>query len=367
MPGDEISLLELVNVLLKRWRTVVGLPLATALVVAVISVVTPLTYTATTTFVPEVRRQARLPAGLAGLATQFGLPIGAEPSESPRFYADVVKSREVLERILLSEYEDPRSPANAPASSTLLRILGVRGRNAADSLQKGVKALDRLVSTRVNNQTNIVRLSVDARYSTLAAAVANRFVAYLNDFNAKTRQSQARERRRFIEGRLEDGERQLRTAEENLRTFYERNRSWQQAPQLVFEEGRLRRQVDIRQEVYLTLSREYETARIEEVNDTPVITVIDRATPPQRRSKPRRELLVTVAFVLGGMVGLIWAAGAEYFARARSQDESDYQEFTGLLKRVRHDIKRGLLSRRKRPADADERAAPPSARDSKLR
>src|SRR5439155_11813143 len=33
--------------------------------------------------------------------------------------------------------------------------------------------------------------------------------------------------------------------------------------------GRLRRQVDVRQEVYLTLRREYETARIDEANDTP--------------------------------------------------------------------------------------------------
>src|SRR5438132_8548828 len=50
--------------------------------------------------------------------------------------------------------------------------------------------------------------------------------------------------------------------------------------------------VDIRQEVSLTLRREYETARIEEVNDTPVITVIDPPVPPHERSSPKRLLLV---------------------------------------------------------------------------
>src|SRR5207302_3590136 len=135
----------------------------------------------------------------------------------------------------------------------------------------------------------------DAAYPVLAAAVANRFVAYLNDFNTKSRQSQARERRKFIEQRLADGEGELRTAEESLRTFYERNRSWQQSPQLVFEEGRLRRQVDLRQEVQRTLRREYETARIEEVNDTPVITVIEPATLPTQPSAPR----------LGALLGLV--------------------------------------------------------------
>jgi tyrosine-protein kinase Etk/Wzc len=338
---DETSLLSLLNALLRRWRLVIGLPLVAALIVAVVSLLVPSTYTATTTFVPEARSQARLPAGLAGLAGQFGLSIGSEATESPRFYADVVKSRELLERILLSQYEVQTSENHAD-STTLLRMLNVKGRDAADSLHNGVKALAKLVSVRVYNPTNIVRINVNARHPALAAAVANRFVAYLNDFNTQTRQSRARERRKFIEQRLEDGETNLRDAETVLRVFYERNRSWQQSPQLVFDEGRLRRQVDIRQEVYLTLRREYETARIEEVNDTPVITVIDRATPPQERSKPKRTLLIALALVLGGMVAISWAVVAEYFDRAKRDDGEDYHEFAGLLQRARDDIVHGM-------------------------
>jgi uncharacterized protein involved in exopolysaccharide biosynthesis len=337
-----VSLLELFSLLLRRRRIVLGLPVTAALAVAVISLMVPATYTAITTFVPEARTAGRLPSGVAGLAGQLGISFAAEATESPRFYASLVKSRELLERILVSEYPDPREIGSAPDSNTLLRLLNVRGRDAADSLNHGVKALDKLVSARVDNQTGVVRLSVDARYPTLAAAVANRFVTYLNDFNARTRQSQARERRKFIEQRLEDGERELRTTEESLRTFYERNRSWQQSPQLVFDEGRLRRQVEIRQEVYLTLRREYETARIEEVNDTPVITVIDRATPPQEKSKPKRRLLVVVAFMLGGIVGVFWAAGGEYFDRARRSNDKDYQQFSTLLKEVGQQASRTL-------------------------
>lgn len=338
--------------LLRRRRIVMGVPLSVALIVGVISFVIPSTFTATTTFVPEVRTQGRLPPSLASLAGQLGVSLGAEATESARFYADLVRSRELLERILLGEYQDPRESKSAPDSTTLLRLLKVKGRDAADSLHYGVKALDNLVSVRFDNQTNIVRLSVDAHYPTLAAAVANRFVTYLNDFNAQSRQSQARERRKFIEQRLADGERELRTAEENLRTFYERNRSWNQSPQLAFEEGRLRRQVEIRQEVYLTLRREYETARIEEVNDTPVITVIDRATPPQEKSKPKRKLLVVLALLLGGIVGILWAAGAEYLDRARTEDEREYREFRSLIRQVGQQVSQTLRLRgRKRTGE----------------
>ena len=351
-PEDEISLLELVNVLLRRRRVVFGLPLAAAFLTAAISLVLPPTYTASTAFVPESRSQGRVPAGLAGLAGQFGVSLGGEASQSPQFYAEVVKSRELADRVLLTRFPDPRGEHNPADSATLLQILRVDGDDLANSLHDGRKALADRVSVRVDNQTNIVTLSVDSRYPALAAEVANRFVLYLNEFNAQTRQSQARERRRFVEDQVTDAERDLRAAEEDLKTFYERNRSWQQSPQLVFEEGRLRRQVEIRQEVYLTLKREYETAKIEEVNDTPVITVVDPAVPPQERSKPKRKLLVVLAFVLSGMVGVFWAFGAEYVERARREDEGEYEEFRGLVARLRDDVRQALRTlTRRRPRD----------------
>jgi len=315
--GQEQGLAELARMLAKHRRATVGVPVICAFLTAVITLVVPSTYTAITTFVPEASPQARLPSSLAGLATQFGITLGSEASKSPKFYADVIRSRELMEHALVSRYADPREKLEpARDSVTLLQLLDVSGKDFADSLYRGVKKLNNLVSVTVNPQTNIVSLSVDAHYPTLAAAVANTFVANLNAFNAQSRQSQAREQRKFVEQRLVEGERQLRRAEEDLRTFYERNRSWQHSPQLTFEEGRLRRQVEIRQELYLTLQREYEAARMQEVNDTPVITVIDPASPPVRRSKPKRTLLVFIALVFGAMVGAFLAAGVEYFERA---------------------------------------------------
>ena len=317
---DDYSLVKLGRLWARHRLVTLGLPLLLAFATGIVSLLVRPTYTAITTFVPEASPQAgRLPAGLAGLASQFGVSLGAEASKSPKFYAEVLRSRELLERVLLSKYVDPRRPSVPTDSATLLSILEVNGRDSKDSLARGVRKLYSLLAVSVSGSTNIVSLSVDAHYPGLAAAVANRFVDYLNAFNTQYRQSQAREPRRFVEQRLVDGERGLRDAEGDLRTFYERNRSWQQSPQLTFEEGRLRRQVEIRQELYLTLNREYETARIQEVNDTPVITVIDAATPPVRKSKPKRALLVAIAFVMGGMVAAFWAAGVEYLELARRE------------------------------------------------
>ncbi|GBD32954.1 Tyrosine-protein kinase ptk [bacterium HR33] len=370
-PEDEVSLLELANTLLRRRRLVFGIPVATAFFAAAVSLLIPPTYTATTAFVPETATGSRIPAGLSGLASQFGISLGGDATQLPQFYAQVLKSRELLDRILLTRYPDPRSEHNPPDSSTLLAILEVDGDSLADSLHAGREELADLISVSVDRETGIVTLNVDSRYPELAAAVANKFIEYLNEFNAQTRQSQARERRRFIEGRIQTAEQELRRAEEDLKTFYERNRTWQQSPQLVVEEDRLRRQVQLRQEVYLTLNREYETARIEEVNDTPVITVIDRAVPPQEKSKPRRTLMVILAFVLGGMVGVLGAFGAEFLERSRTSADQDYREFQSLLEQARQDLKniaataRARLSGRHPPREeAAPRPADPPPGDS---
>ncbi len=339
---DEISLLEILNVLLKRWRTVIGLPVTTSLVVLGISFLVQPTYTATTSFVPEVRSQGRVPAGLAGIAGQFGINLGAEASQSPMFYADVAKSREILDRLLLARYADPLATRDPDDSTTLLSILRPGGRSDADSLERGAKKLAGRVSVGVDAQTNIVTVKVELPSPDLAAAVANRLVAYLNDFNAQTRQSQARERRKFTEQRVAAGEQDLREAEEGLKRFYQANRSWQQSPQLAFEECRLRRQVELRQELYVTLRREYETARIEEVNDTPVITVIDAAVAPQRKSSPKRRLWAFVAFALGGVFGVFWAFGAEYVERARRDQDELYRDLVSNARQARHGLIRAV-------------------------
>ena len=317
------SLIHLGRTLANHRRFVITAPLLAAFVTGIVSFFIRPSYTATAKFVPETATQTRLPSNIAGLASQLGLSLGSEASKSPKFYAEVLRSRELMEHVLLSRYADP-TPEH-PDSATLLHILRVSGRSAADSLSRGVQKLDELIAVRVSTPTNIVTLDVDAHDPALAAAIANRFIDYLNAFNTESRQSQAREQRRFVEQRVADGERELRNAEEDLRVFYERNRSWQQSPQRTFEEGRLRRQVDVRQEVYLTLKREYEMARIEEVNDTPVITVIDAATPPTKKSKPKRLLLVAVAFVFATMVSVFSIAVVDYVRtlRARAEDLPD--------------------------------------------
>jgi uncharacterized protein involved in exopolysaccharide biosynthesis len=342
--GTEPHLFDLVAIAARRWRWTVALPTVVLTAAVGFALVIPSRYTARTTVIAESRTPKGLPAGLAGLAGTLGLNLDLGQAQSPKLYAEVAKSRGLVTALLRDSFPD-RDASDRP--TPLIELLGIRGRSSADSVARGVKWLTPRIDAQVEQQTSIVAISVTLRDPGLAAAVTSRIVDHLNRFNTEQRQSQARERRRFVEGRVEAAQGSLADAEGALRAFYERNRNWQQSYGLTFEEGRLRRDVDTRQEVILTLTREYETARIEEVNDTPVLTVIDPAVAPRDRSFPRLGLFGGVALVAGLLFGVVGALLAETLDRARQGDPARHGAMRLALADARADL-RAVFARRTR-------------------
>jgi uncharacterized protein involved in exopolysaccharide biosynthesis len=341
---DRISVLELVNVMLKRRRLTIVFPIVVAFMAAIISLVVSPRFTATATFVPEAESEELSLPGLAGLAAQFGvaIPVGGG-GNTPQFYADVLKSRTLRDAVLSATFFDPR--ADSPTdSATLLDLLRVKGESERKRLERGRKRLKKAIAISVDAETRIVRVSAETRYRQLSADVANLYLGLLNRFNLETRQSNAQERRRFIETSMSEAEGELVEAEEELKGFLERNRQFQGSPELQFQYERLQRRVSIKQEVFTELRRQYEEARIQEVNDTPVITVIDRAVPPEDRSSPKRKLNVILALIAALVFGAFTALGGEFVQRARDRQEQGVTEFNSHWEAIRSEL--GSMFRR---------------------
>jgi uncharacterized protein involved in exopolysaccharide biosynthesis len=263
--------------------------------------------------------------GLAGLAGQLGLGSSSTSSSiSPEFFVKLAHSDEVLRSTLSQEFTDPESPKRQRA---LLDLLEIKGPTQEARLQKGVRVLRKRVDASSDKSTGIVTLEAELPSPGLAAEVARFMVQQLNRFNLETRQSQSREQRRFSGERLAVAEQELRGAEQAQLSFLQRNREYLDSPLLAFEYNRLSRQVQLRQEVYQTLTKAYEEARIAEVRDTPVLTVIDSAVAPISRSGPHRILGTLVGLIWGGALGIIVAYIAAARARARRAPTADYLEF----------------------------------------
>ena len=331
MTTEHRTVFSLLDDVASHLRLVLALSFGAAVATAVITLIMPVTYASSASFVPESQSQQRLPASLAGLATQLGVNIGGEPSRSPPFYADLLRSREILERVLSAKVQDPSGGRDSIEVYDLYRITG---KTRELKLEDGIKALRSRITVAVDQRTNVVRLDVEARSPLAARDVARLLLQQLSAFNLDTRQNTARNRRQFVEGRVAATEQELRTAEDGLRTFYERNRQWQNSPQLRFEEQRLTRQVAVQQELYLTLRREYETARIEEVNNTPVLTQIDAPEIPGRRIRPKRTLTVLVVTIIAGLFACGLAIAIERHRELIQSDEPEYRRLRDRLRRL---------------------------------
>jgi len=326
--AEDVSLVELLRPLVRRWKLLVGIPIFFGLLAALVSLVLPSAYTAQTTLTPASTPASGLSggalAGLAGLAGQLGVATASGSTVSPDFIAVVLKSREVLTATLQSRFQ-PGSPDNRELP--LLDILRVQGRTEAARLSQGVRKLEETVETEVDRSTGIVTLMVEAHDPKLAADIANRMLVILNDFNLERRQSQSREQARFTRERLTEAQAELRQAEAAQLRFLQANREYRGSPLLEFEAGRLQRTVDLRQEVYVSLVKAYDEARISEVRDTPVITTIDSAVPPSERSSPRPVLNVLIGFLAGGIVVFILVFLLEQRGRAARSAAAEHRAF----------------------------------------
>jgi tyrosine-protein kinase Etk/Wzc len=77
-------------------------------------------------------------------------------------------------------------------------------------------------------------------------------------------------------------------------------------PELALEYVRRQREVKYHETLFELLARQYETARLDESRESPVLQVVDRALVPDRKSGAPRTLLVLATVLLGALLGIIW-------------------------------------------------------------
>ena len=164
----------------------------------------------------------------------------------------------------------------------------------------------------------------------MSAQIVQRLLDIVNTFNLESRQTQAQAERRFEEDRLAQARQELRDSEDRMQLFLQSNRDFQNSPQLQFEQGRLQRDLTVRQQVVLSLAQSYEQARIAEVRNTPVITVVEHPAPPVLPD-PRRLLLKGLLGLVGGaLLGALGALWRDLLGRSRDADPDEFAAFISL-------------------------------------
>lgn len=219
------------------------------------------------------------------------------------------------------------------------------------SLEETIKELNRNVNFE-EEEDDEISIEVFDKDPIRAADMANYFVEMLNEINTRLGTQEARNNKEFVELRLLEANKMLYRAEDSLRKFQEYtglmitpeqtsgvdaiatlysmkvkkeievaimersvtldNNTLQQLkmelaelnkkvstlPQTGIESIRLYREVAIQQKILEFLIPLYEQAKIDEQKNIPVLLILDRAVPAEKKIKPQRMLIVFLTSLL---------------------------------------------------------------------
>lgn len=364
----EGGLVHLLTILGGHKRMLVLWPLAAASVAAVISLVVPKTYTATTRILPPQQATSTAAAMLSQLGSLASLAGASSGLKNPiDLYAGMLKSDSVTHALV-----------------ERFGLLAVYGENLRVD---AVRTLDK--RTRVlPGRNGLITIEVDARTPELAADLANGYVDELFKLTSRLAVTEAAQRRVFFERQLQQTKEKLAETEVRLRQAIDTGglisvdvqgraavetvarlrasitaklvqlggmrsfatpdnpdlrRAEQELASLRQElaklEGasptsagseaapispsgltniRLLRDLKYYEALFEVLVKQYESARIDESREAPLVQVVDRATPPERRSAPRRTMIVMLAFFCALAAAVAAALAAHELERWRA-------------------------------------------------
>jgi len=294
----------------------------------------PRTFTAEAQFMPK---GAAGQSQLSGIAAQFGINVsGGGGGQSTQFYIDLLESRPLLSPVADKTYT--MRGDSGVIRGDLIRIFGIRDPRPAVRRVRVINALKGAVSSSASVKTGVITVSVTSRSPELAQQIAKNLLDQVNVYNLARRQEQAAAEREFVEQRVAEAQANLRQSESELGYFLDTNRQYRTSPQLTLEFGRLQRAMDMRQTIYTGLLQAFEQARIEEMRDLPVITIVEPPElplDPNRRGGGRKALL---GLLVGLAVGVALAFLRARFAMNRAAQSDDFIEFTALRKEAIGDI-----------------------------
>lgn len=340
-----------------RWKTVVASAIAAGVIGFGISSLIPPTFTARASILVAQQQQSSSLSALSALGSLSSLAGGAMVKTPNDQYVTLMQSVVVQDRLV-----------------ERFKLMNVYESKFRGDAQRELGENSRILA---NKKDNLITIEVDDHDPQRAAALANAYTEELSRLSSTLTLSEAKQRRVFFESQLAQTAKELATAQGRLQSTgfnpgaiktepkaaaeaYARvkaellsaeirlramqDRLAAGAPELRQQQsivGSLRteiatlerstasggkedyvaayREFKYQEALFEVFSRQFEMAKLDEVRDTPSFQVIDQATTPERKSKPKRLTIAVAAMLAGAIVSaLLVLFGAGLPRRRRS-------------------------------------------------
>jgi uncharacterized protein involved in exopolysaccharide biosynthesis len=353
---DSIDLLDLLLTLRARWRLLVGIPVAVAVLAFGVTYLIPPTYTSQTVFMPpQQQSQSMASSALESLGAMAGLSGGGGGLKSPADqYAALLSTRAVTDQLidgfkLMAVYDKKRRSDTREKLADNTRIL-------------------------VGKKDGLITVEVDDTSPQRAADMANAYIDSLRKLSDRLAIGEAQQRRVFFEEQLKLAQAGLIAAQQALQKSgftqgalrtepkaaaerYAKLQADVAAAQIKLEVMRrslldttpevqsqralvdgLREQLakaelplgDDKSDDYVSkyrnfkyqetlatmLARQYETARVDEAREGALVQVVDRAVPAEWKSKPKRAAIAILAAIAAFGLLTVWLSARRVWQRA---------------------------------------------------
>lgn len=385
MQDDEISLLDILQVVAENARLLILGPLLIGLTaLGVAYIITP-TFTATTKIVTPQQQQSTAAMALAQLGALSGMAGSIAGIKNPAdLYIGLFKSRTLTDRMI-----------------DRFKLMNVYDTEYRDDARKNLDGK----STITSGKDGLITITVNDHDPKRAAAMANAYVEELAKLNGGLALTEAQQRRLFFEKELTKVKQNLAHAEtalggvgisesvlkfdpkalgeglatlkaqvvakeiqlSSMRGYLTANSpDFRQAQQ---ELAALRAQLasaattpsaggnanyinryrDFKyfEVLFDQLARQYELAKIDESREGSLIQVVDVAVPPERKSKPQKALIAIEATLASGLVLLLFVFVRRALLNA-SQDRESAAKLAALRASFKHALKPGMQRRETR-------------------
>ena len=277
-------------------------------------------YKSTITLYPagELSDSSNILSQLSEYTETFGVSM---PTKSNYYIPDIIDSYSLKNEIVNKEWNSKKFPNKTNLIeyweindySFLERVITYLKLNFNNNffdkdlydLNKAIKKLDKLISVN-EAYSGLIEVEVLFEEPQLSADIANYISQYVINFVNKEQKTFARKTKTFTEERFKIAENELIDSEDELTNFRKEYPLINDTPELQLLRLRLARNVEVNQEVYITLRNQLEIAKIEESKERLFINILDKAYPSIKKEHPKIFLLLFIFSFLGFLSGSLY-------------------------------------------------------------
>jgi tyrosine-protein kinase Etk/Wzc len=105
-------------------------------------------------------------------------------------------------------------------------------------------------------------------------------------------------------------------------------------PQIAGQFYRYQRNLKIQEVLFELVMQQYEAAKLEETRNTPHVQILDKADPPQKRSKPKRTRIVIAVFFISILLNFVCINLIEIYRRMRRDNTESYRKMVMIMNNI---------------------------------